>query len=202
MKKRFRFRRRGGKRGNSRPSPRTNNLFSPHGAMQSMSTRLVTTFGLVSTAGGIVANVVPCDPFASSFTEYTSDWVNLFNQFRLLGSRIQIVTTIETKGDVGVLGIGYQNRSTGLATPTSLNNVVDNQPSWLWAPSSDTSALGFTKAQRVNNILFAATSASANTSTDSAGAPGGWQFYGTNFPASTQVGLIKFEIWLQFRSRS
>jgi len=170
--------------------------------MQTTIFRLVTTFQLSSNGSGVVANIIPCDPYASSFTEYTADLANLFNQFRLLGSRLQIISTIETKGDTSVLGVGYQNRGTGLAAPTSLNNVVDNQPSWLWANSNDTSPMGFVRSQRVNNLLFAPTSNSFNTSTDSQGAPGGWQLYGTGYPLSTQVALIKFEIWLEFRSRS
>jgi len=170
--------------------------------MQAAIFRLCTSFTLSSSGAGVVASVVPCDPFASSFTEYTSDFANIYNQFRLLGSRIQLVTISETKGDVGVLAIGYQNRATSLAAPTSTNNVLDNQPSWYYAVSSDTSPFGFIKSQRVNGLNFAATSTSSNTSTDGYGAPGGWQFYGNNFPISTNIGVIKFEIWLEFRSRS
>jgi len=203
---RRRLRRRGprsSRRSNlDRRASRGNIFTSAFNSMQSTVVRLCTTFTVSSSGAGTVANLVSCDPFASSFTEYTSDFANLYNQFRLVGSRIQIVSIIEGKGDTAILGIGYQNRQTGLGTPTSLANVVDNQPSWLWAISTDTSPYGFKKSQAVSGLLYSATSASSNTSTDSSGAPGGWQLYGTGFPASTNVGIVKLEIWLEFRSRS
>jgi hypothetical protein len=149
-----------------------------------------------------VAVVVPNDPFTSSFTEYTSDLVNIFGQFRLLGARIHCVSTVETKAQTGALAVGYQNRQTGLAAPTSFNNVLDNQPSRIWAVSNDTTVTGLVMKQKMTGLLYSATSNSANTSTDSSGAPGGWQFYGSGFPATTSIAIIQQEIWLQMRSRS
>jgi len=171
-------------------------------ARRVQNVRLCQSVSLSTNSGGTLASLIYNDPFTASFTEYTSDWVNLYGQFKLLGSRIQFVSTIETKGQTAVVAIGYQNRQTGLAAPTSVNNVLDNQPSQLWALSNDTTSHGFTMQQSMNGLLYAATSASANTSTDSTGAPGGWQIYGSGMPASTVVAFCKQEVFYQFRSRS
>jgi hypothetical protein len=196
-----RNRRKGGGRGLGSIFGRMN-LVGPFNSMQIVPTRLCQSVTFSSNGAGTLAALIYLDPFSQSFTEYTSDFVNLYTQFRLIRSRIQLVSTIETKGDVSVLGVGYQNRQTGLGTPTSINAVLDNQPSWLWAVSNDTTNQGFIKAQRMNNLLFADTSSSANTSTSSSGAPGGWQLYGAGFPASTVIMYGKIEVWYEFRSRS
>jgi len=205
MKNRKRTGRRRGFRPRNRGdrAPTRRNIFSPaYNSLMSTVFRLVTTSTVTSNGSGVVASLLYLDPYSSSFTEHTSDLCNLYNQFRLVGSRIQLVTISEAKGDVAVLGIGYQNRNTGLGTPTSLNLVLDNQPSWLWACSSDTSPMGFIRSQRASNLLYAATSTSSNTSTDTSGAPGGWQFYGAGFPASTNIFLLKAECFYEYRSRS
>jgi len=171
-------------------------------AMSTTTLRLCQSQTLSSSAGGVVASIIVNDPFTSSFTEYTSDLVNLYGQFRLLGSRIQLLSLVETKWQTAALAVGYQNRNTGLAAPTGINLVLDNQPSRLWAVSNDSSPYGFRMQQKVDGLLYSATSSSANTSTDSSGAPGGWQVYGGGLPASTAIVFVRFEIFIQFRSRS
>lgn len=198
-----------GRRNRSRPkrgrrNARPSNIFSPRfdAKMTSCPIRLCQTGTLSSNGAGTLASLIYNDPYSASFTEYTSDFANIYNQFRLLGTRVQFCSLIETKGDTTVLAIGYQNRNTGLGTPTSVNAVADNQPSTLWPVSNDTSNRGRTMKQSMNHLLFAATSTSSNTSTDSAGAPGGWQVYGAGLPASTNIVYYLQEVFLQFRSRS
>lgn len=197
------FRRRMRRRGPRGRRNRRLNIFSNvYDAKQTTCIRLCQSVSIASSGAGTVAALLYCDPFTQSFSEHTSDFANVFNQFRLLGSRIQLISTIETKGDVSVMAIGYQNRNSGLGVPTAVNNVLDNQPSQLWAVSNDTSSRGFTMKQKINGLLYAACSTTANTSSDSAGAPGGWQIYGAGFPASTVIVFAKFEVWLEYRSRS
>jgi len=184
-------------------TPSRNRIFGPSfNSLQSTVFRLCQSISISSSGAGVVATVLVNDPFTSSFTEYTSDLANLYNEMRLVGSRIQLVSTIETKGQTSVLAICYQNRNTGLANPTSINNVLDNQPSELWAISNDTSPRGFVMRQRASNLLYSATSTTANTSTDSSGCPGGWQIFGAGLPVSTVCIFAKFEIFVEFRSRS
>jgi hypothetical protein len=198
---------RGGRRSrnarNRRNRRRRVNIFGPvFNSLQTSVIRLCQSVSLTTNGSGTLAALIYNDPYSASFTEYTSDFCNIYNQFRLLGSRIQFVSTIETKGDTTVVGIGYQNRNTGLGTPTGINLVLDNQPSQLWAISSDTSPHGFVMQQRMTNLMFAPTSTTSNTSTDSQGAPGGWQIYGSLLPNSTVVAFCKQEVFLEFRSRS
>jgi hypothetical protein len=170
--------------------------------MGGMTIRLAQTVSVSSSGAGTVAALIYSDPFSASFTEYTSDLANIFAQFRLLAVRIQMVSTIETKGDTSVMAVAYQNRNTGLGTPSSVNTVIDNAGSRLWAVSNDTTNSGLWMRQRINVLNFAATSTSANTSTDAAGAPGGWQMFGSGFPVSTVIAYCMQECWYQFRSRS
>jgi len=193
--KRFRGRRRG-----FGLSPRGN---IPITARQSMVFRLCQSISLSSNGSGTLAAVVYNDPGSSysNFTEHNSDLANLFTQYRFIKSRIQCISTVETKGQTTVIAIGYQNRGTSsLGTPSSVNQVLDNQPSWFWAVSNDTSPFGFTKTQRMTGILYAATNSSG--STESSGAPGGWQFYGASLPTSTVIVFLKLECWYEYRSRS
>jgi len=190
------------RRGGFRRRRRVNIFRDSFNAMSTTTLRLCQSLTLSSSAGGVVASLIYNDPFTASFTEYTSDLVNLYGQFRLLGSRIQLLSLVETKGQTAALAVGYQNRQVGLAVPTSINNVLDNQPSRLWAVSNDTSPYGFRMSQKVNGLLYSATSSSANTSTDSSGAPGGYQVYGGGLPASTAIVFVRSEVFIQFRSRS
>jgi len=172
-------------------------------ARQSMIFRLAQTVTLSSNGSGILAAIIYNDPTSgfANFTEHTSDLSNLFNEFRFIQTRVQFISTIETKGDTSVLVIGYQNRGTStMATPSSGNQVADNQPSYLWAVSNDTSARGFTVKQRINGIAYNNTN--STSSPDYAGAPGGWQIYGAGFPNSTALLYYKQECWYQYRSRS
>jgi hypothetical protein len=187
---------------------RTGGMLAPMGripitARQSMVFRLCQSFSLSSNGSGTLAAVVYNDPGSSysNFTEHNSDLANLFNQYRFIKSRIQCISTVETKGQTTVIAIGYQNRGTSsLGTPSSVNQVLDNQPSWLWAVSNDMSPFGFTKTQRMTGILYAATNSSG--STEYSGAPGGWQFYGAALPTSTVIVFLKLECWYEYRSRS
>jgi len=201
--RRYGYKRRTKRRGpNGRRRNRLNIFASVYDAKQMYTVRLSQNQPVSSNGAGTVAVIIPNDPFTASFTEYTADFVNLFNQFRLVGTRIHLVSTIETKAQTGALAVGYQNRNTGLAAPTAFNNVLDNQPSCIWAVSNDTSQRGLVMKQKMNHILFSATSNSANTSTDSSGAPGGWQLYGSGFPASSSICILHQEVWLEMRSRS
>lgn len=177
-------------------------IFSPNwNAIQTSVLRLIYNANVNSNGAGTVAAILYCDPYQASITEHTSDLVNLFAQFRLLGSRLTLVS-YDVKQEAAALAVGYQNRQTGLAAPTGFNLVLDNQPSAIWAVANDTSPRGFRMQQRMTGLLYAATSASANTSTDSSGAPGGWQIYGSAFGASVTVAEAVLEVWYEYRSRS
>lgn len=195
-----------------RPHRRRNMKMSSFGfnASQSEVVRGVQ-FGFINTNGsGVCSGVIPFDPTSSHLNvlEFTSDWANLWTQYRLRGIRIHFYSAvtqavIETKSaNLLPLAIGFQWRSTAsLSTPTAYNTVLDNQPSQCWNVTADTSPRGFLMTQRAPPILtFLETN--ATTSPGNQGAPGGIQFYGDTFTPSITIASYWIEVFYQMRSRS
>jgi hypothetical protein len=186
--------------------------FNPIGfsASQSQKVRSVFIMTYSSDGSGVCAGVIPFDPTSThlNITEFVSDWANLYTQYRLWGSRIRLVSaivnaTIETKSaNYKPITVGYQFRSTAsLATPTSYNQVLDNQPSKIWNVSTDTSPSGILMTQKTpSSVTYLETNAS--TSPGNAGAPGGFQFYGDTFTPSIPIFTVFLEVYYQLRSRS
>jgi len=199
-------------RGRKRGRGRRNGGFNPRGfsASQSQRVRAVFLQTYSSDGSGVCAGVIPFDPTSShlAIPEFTSDWANLYTQYRLWGVRIRLVSaiaqaTIETKSaNYKPLVVGYQFRSTAsLATPTAYNQVLDNQPSRLWNVSSDNSPAGIVMSQ-ITPPMVTYLETNASTSPGNAGAPGGFQFYGDTFTTTIPVFTIMLELFYQLRSRS
>jgi hypothetical protein len=195
-----------------RSRPSGNNTFNPVGfsASQSQKVRSVFLMTYASDGSGVCAGVIPFDPTSShlAIPEFTSDWANLYTQYRLWGVRIRLVSaivnaTIETKSaNYKPIAVGFQFRSTAtLATPTAYSQVLDNQPSKIWNVSTDTSPSGIILTQKTPSLVtYLETNAS--TSPGNAGAPGGFQFYGDTFSTSIPIFTVFLELYYQLRSRS
>lgn len=197
--RRMRSRRRGRK-----SIPRT-----VYDAKQAYTFRLAVMADIASDSKGVCAGIIFNDPTASfaNMTEHVNDLANLFTQFRLVRCRYRFYTLTALSFQEGktaaynTLAIGYQNRGTAtMSTPVSYNQVIDNQPSFLWPVCNDTSASGRTLSQRMNKLLYNQTASSS--SPDDAGAPGGIQYFGNNFAVSAPLFSYIQECWFQYRSRS
>jgi len=199
-------------RRSKRGKRKVNMRFNPQGfsASQSQRVRAVFVMTYSSNGSGVISGVIPFDPTSTNLniTEFTSDWANLYTQYRLWGVRLRCFSAItsaiiETKSaNYKPIALGFQFRSTAsLATPTSYAQVIDNQPSRMWAVASDTTPGGILMTQRTpNSINYLETNAS--TSPGYAGAPGGFQFYGDTFTTTIPVFTVFMEVFYQLRSRS
>jgi len=176
--------------------------------MQSHVFRLSQQQGVASDGSGNVAGYSYNDPTSTlgNFTEHINYLANLFTEYRAVRSVWHLVPQLPFNAsdvkltDNPVLAVGLFTRNpSSLPTLTSLNQVLDNQPSKLWAVCSDTSGRGLTMSGRFNNVLYQLVT---TTSTDYAGAPGGLAYYGSGFPASITIFTIHIQVWLQYRARS
>lgn len=156
---------------------------------------------LSSSAGGIIAGVLPCDPTATlaapfsvgvMFPQY-SNWSLNFSRVRCVQLDINLVPVQanETKGDIdAVLAIAGNIQNT--TAPSSYADLINNSDSQIYPILLDDRGLGRYHAIRHTKALLWASSVSpVPTPSLYAGCPGGIAFYGAGFPASTQFGTIR-----------
>jgi len=176
--------------------------------MQPYVFRLSQAAALASDGSGGINGYSYNDPTGSfgNYTEHVSYLANLFTEMRIVRSQWHLVPTLpfssneskETTNPVLAVAIFTRNPSS-LPSITSLNQVLDNQPSKLWAPCSDTSGRGLKMSAKFNIVNFQLVTTS---STDYAGCPGGMFWYGSGFPISSNIFVLHAEIFIQYRARS
>jgi hypothetical protein len=156
-----------------------------------------------SSAGGIVAAFIPCDPSSTGFNfgEYSS-LAALFSEVRLVGFRVQVVSVTSANGissNENPLIIGSNNSTS--SAPTSVGQVVALPDSKFWSALHDTSALGYTHIVKVPSYGWSLTS--SVTATPYAGCPGCVQIYGTaNAGLGAQTVFLALVMGeYEFRSR-
>jgi len=93
----------------------------------------------------------------------------------------------------------FTRNPSSLPSLTSQNQVLDNQPSKLWACGSDTSGRGLKMSARFNVVNYQLVT---TTSTDYAGCPGGMMYYGGGFPLSQETFNVHVEVFIEYRARS
>jgi len=192
---------RGGRRRQVLPMSRFTNL-------QNYTFRISAGGQFTSDGSGNISGFIYNDPTGSfgNYTEHTSYLANLFTEMRVLRSSWHLVSqlpfSINESKEVsnGVLAVGvWQRGSSGLPSLTSINQILDNQPSKLWACCSDTTGRGLRMSAKWSRLNYILTTA---TSQDYAGCPGGLFFYGSGFPASTACFYYHAEIFIQYRGRA
>jgi len=176
--------------------------------MQSYVFRLSQTNSAASDGSGNLSGYLYNDPTGSfgNFPEHINYLVNLFTEMRVVRSRWHLVPALpfsstESKTTTNqVLAVAVWTRApSSLPSLVSYDQVLDNQPSKLWACASDTSGRGLTMSSRFNVVNYQLTTAA---STDYAGCPGGIMYYGNSFPASVNCFFIHQEVWIEYRARS
>jgi len=177
--------------------------------LQSQVFRLSGQVSISSNISGQLASTyIYNDPTGSfgNFDEHVNYLVNLFQEMKVVRSNWHLVPLLPLSGTDakdttnGVVAVGVFNRGpSSLPTITTLNQVLDNQPSKLWAIQSDTSGRGLRMSARYTrlNYLLATT-----TSQDYAGCPGGLVMYGSGLPPSIAVMLVHYEVFIRYRARS
>jgi len=176
-----------------------------------MSTALFRISAVVqvdSDGSGNVAGYIYNDPTSTlgNYTEHVSYLANLYTEYKVVRARWHLLPNLPfTSSDAKftgnpLLAVGVWTRNpSSLPTLTSLNQVLDNQPSRLWAVCSDTTPRGLpmhASFARLNYQLV------TTTSTDYAGAPGGLMYYGSGFPATNPIFAVHVEVFLRYRARS
>jgi hypothetical protein len=168
--------------------------------------RLCQLTTIMSNGSGVAAGYIFNDPSSTmaNFSEHVNYLANLFTEFRIVRSRWTVISNIsglgDTKGDYSPMAIGVYNRtSSSLPSVTNANQVLDNQPSWLYNLGTDTSPCGKVLASRFPGVMFQLVT---TTSTDYAGAPGGLVYYASGCPFSANILQVKQEVWLQYRGRA
>jgi len=168
---------------------------------------------VITSAGGVINSYISFDPsvvtqvaFGSGtqFTEWTSA-SSLFNTVRVKQFEIQICRTYldETKGD-DYQPLVYASVRTGvLSNPGSYQAVIDNGDSQMYNILADSSGKNHYAAVKMRQVAWATvTTPNPGSSTGIiAGCPGGFVFYGTGYPASTQLGFMKIVGTYQFKTR-
>lgn len=198
------------RRGSSRSSgwrqPRAS--LSGFSNMQSHVFRLSGATSVVSDGSGVVSGYSYNDPTSTfgNYTEHVSYLANLFTEMRIVRSRWHLVSQLtgllnETKlAQNPVFAVGVFTRTpSSLPSVTSVNQVLDNQPSKIWNIAADTTQTGLIMSARFNVVNYQLTT---TTSTDYAGCPGGILFYGGGFPLSQACFAIHWEVFIQYRGRA
>jgi len=106
----------------------------------------------------------------------------------------------ETKGDV-INPLAYSPVQATASAPSSYQAVMDNAGSSLWNVLSDTSGKTRYTAIRGRGNIYASTSTPAPSTSINAGCPGGFGFYFTPTPVSTQLCLIAIKAIYEFQDR-
>lgn len=170
--------------------------------------RLSQAAGISSDGSGNISGYSYNDPTGSfgNYTEHVNYLANLFTEMRIVRSQWHLTSTLpfsinESKETLnGVVALAIWTRTpSSLPSLTSVNQVLDNQPSKIWAICSDTSGRGIRMSARFNVVNYQLTT---STSTDYAGCPGGLMWYGSGLPVSTQCFFLHAEIFIQYRARS
>jgi hypothetical protein len=171
------------------------------------------TVSAVSDGFGIFAAALPCDPSATLsarfntatlFTEWTN-WANFYNEVRIIQFEVQLVKTYidDSKGDQpGALAIA-STVSPIQVVPSTYTAVSDNGDMQLWGLVSDYSGVNKYHAVKFKDVAWASvqTPNPGSTSGIVAGCPGNIVFYGSNYPATTQLFYIKVRGLYEFRHR-
>jgi hypothetical protein len=163
---------------------------------------------IASNGAGTAAGNIFCDPTASyaNIPEFVNYANSLWSEYRILRMTCTFCTClpfsgVEIKGDTFPMGLAPNMRATSLiVTPTSINQILDNNGAKLWNILADTTGRGFTLSIRFNQINFGSTATSG--SPDYAGAPGSISYYCTTLPASIQVCSYYQQVWYEFRART
>jgi hypothetical protein len=163
---------------------------------------------VASNGAGTAAGNVYCDPTASyaNFPEFVNYANSLWSEYRILRMKVTFFTSmpfsgVEIKGDTFPMGLAPNLRaSSAIVTPTSINQIIDNNGAKLWNILADTSGRGFSMTMRFNQLSFNTTSVSG--SPEYAGAPGSLTYYCTTLPVSIQVCSYLQECWYEFRART
>jgi len=160
--------------------------------------KLTGTVNVVNSNGsGVCAGAILLDPTVQSYTE-GKGVSNLYTSFRLLSARLVLIRqTGDTTGRPVVFG-AYLGTAPG--TPTGYTQVTDQARKLIWSPSTDTTGkarfLNLDANRKLNYQEW------ATTSTDDAGAPGGFYFYGDGLSNSQPIFLYWVEAFFQLRNRS
>jgi len=190
-------RRRGRRRGVGKgtPSARFNMLLKPLCSELKTSRIVLSTALATATAsgGGVIAGNLTVDPTLTTYTELT-DIKALYSSYRLLAAEL-ILTRIDGNTTAATIYLGSL-LNTGIGNPSAASQVIDNANHMVWVPGADTTG----RARRIclsgnKRINFQEW---GTTATDSAGAPGGWYWYGSGFtasqPAFTYYARTIFEV--------
>jgi len=157
---------------------------------------------LNSNASGVVNLALAFSPSSEGLNsvEWTSYVSNLWSLARIRVAQIQVMPYFDEikSGYTGSpLGIGTNLAS--IVGPTTLGQVLDNGDSKLYNVMNDTTSVGFSKVIQFSNLEYGSiTNLSAATGY---GAPGCVQFYGSGYPANTNIALYRYTYIFQVRNR-
>jgi hypothetical protein len=171
----------------------------------------INGFTALTTSGaGTISGFLPCDPSATLSAPFSSgvmfpEWTSLatlFGQVRLVQMELRLTPcgVDETKGDV-TNPLAYSPVQATASAPSSYQAVMDNAGSSLWNCLTDTSGKTRYTSIRGRGNIFASTSSPAPSTSIYAGCPGGFGFYLTPTPVSTQICLIAIKAVYEFRDR-
>jgi len=149
-----------------------------------------------ASGGGVVSGYILVDPAQTTYTE-TSDVKAMYSQYRIVASRL---TIMPATGNTNVLNIVFASLlNAGIGTPSSYNQVADNA-NLLWVTNISFDQTGRPKTLAYSSglpqIMFQDW---GTNSTDYAGAPGGFYFYGSG--ATNSVGAFSYIVESIFEVR-
>jgi len=129
----------------------------------------------------------------------------LYQLVRVRQFEIQICRTYldETKGDDYQPLVYASNRSGVLANPGSYQVVIDNGDSQMYSILTDVSGKNHYASAKCRQVAWASVTTPNPGSSNGiiVGCPGGFVFYGSGFPASSQIGFVKIVGTYQLKSR-
>lgn len=199
MPKRMKRSRRRGRGNNVSPQTIWNRLSLPLTSERKTFTVRLTTgpFDQTATAGGVLSGTFPVDPSITSFTEQKSV-TTLYSEMRVKAARLTIVPV---QGNTQARPIFFASLIGGLSgAPTGYAQVNDNANCKIvpFGPNFFTTGrpITITAAWNVLNYQEWGT-----VSTDSAGAPGGFYWYGDGFTASQKVCQLILDVIFECRNR-
>jgi len=204
--------RRSGQRKNKMVQADGNLVPAPHRSPTSQTWLIpINGFTALTTSGaGTVSGFLPADPSVTLSAPFSSgvmfpEWsslATLFGRVRLVQMELRMTPcgVDETKGDV-TNPLAYSPVQATASAPSSYQAVMDNAGSSLWNVLTDTSGkTRYTALRGIGNV-FASTSSPAPSTSINAGCPGGFGFYFTPTPVSTQLCLIAIKAIYQFQDR-
>jgi len=144
--------------------------------------RISLTTGVATataSAGGVITGNLVVDPVSTTYTELT-DIKALYSSYRLLGAQL-VLTRVDGNTTAATVYLGSL-LNTGIANPSAITQVLDNINHIVWVPGADTTGrprrVCLSGGRRINFQEW------GTAATDTAGAPGGWYWYGSGFTAS------------------